>query len=247
MIKKEPAFSLIHQQKLAQTLLLPEKLQQRNPAILFIHGWRSNQQSALEYAETLAQKGCICMTFDLRGHGSSEGNIDLLTRQDFLDDVLTAYDSLLAAVGVDPDHISVIGSSFGGYLAALLTTRRNVNYVALRVPADYPNEGFEQPQVLFSDAKSNAWRMQEHQPHESFALNALLTFSGNVLIVESGKDDQIPHQTIVNYTNALRDKGRLTSILMKEAGHRLQDHQLRAEYQQILLHWFSAQIGFPIL
>lgn len=244
MVKKELLYSSVHHQKLVQTLLLPEKLQQRNPAILFIHGWRSSQQGVLGYAEALAQKGRICMTFDLRGHGSSQGNINLLTRQDFLDDVLTAYDSLLTAVEVDPDAISVVGSSFGGYLAALLTTRRNVKYVALRAPADYPNEGFEQPQVLFSDAKSSVWRMQEHQPHESLALNALHTFSGEVLIVESGKDDQIPHQTIANYINALRDKERLTSVVMKEAGHRLQDHQLRAEYQHILLHWFGAQIGF---
>jgi esterase/lipase len=177
MVKKELVCSSAHHQKLAQPLLLPEKLQQRNPAILFIHGWRSNQQGALEYAEALAQKGWICMTFDLRGHGSSQGIIDLFTRQDFLDDVLTVYDILLSVLEVDPAQIGVIGSSFGGYLGALLTTRRRVKYLALRASADYPSEGFEKPQALFSDAKSNTWRMLKHQPRGSLALNALHAFS----------------------------------------------------------------------
>lgn len=244
MTKKEFLFAPVHNQKLAGTLILPENVQQSSPAILFIHGWRSNQEGAIEFAEALAQRGFICMTFDQRGCGKSEGNIDALLRQDFLDDVLTAYDHLVTVVGVDPDNISVIGSSFGGYLGAILTTRRRVKYLVLRAPADYPNEGFEKPQVLLPDTAKGAWQTQEHQPHDSFALNALHTFSGKVLIVESGKDEQVSQQTIANYVNALKDKEKLTHIIMEGAGHRLQENKSRSEYTQILVNWFSAQMGF---
>jgi len=246
MLKKEHLVSSVHNQKLAETLIFTEKPQQNGPAILLLHGWRSKQANAIEYAEALAQRGFICMTFDQRGCGSSEGNIDTLSRQDFLDDALTAYDNLATVVGVDPDNISVIGASFGGYLGAILTTRRRVKYLALRAPADYPNAGFEQPHALLPATAKGAWRTQQHQPHDSFALNALHAFSGEVLIVESGKDDQISHQTIANYTHALKDQGKLTYIIMAEAGHSLQDSQSRAEYNKILVDWFCAKIGFPI-
>jgi len=244
MIKKERLFVPVHKQKLAATLIFPENLQQRSPAILFIHGWRSNQEGVIEYAEALAQRGFMCMTFDQRGCGSSEGNIDALSRQDFLDDVLTAYDNLVTVVGVAPDTISVIGASFGGYLGTILTTRRRVKYLVLRAPADYPNEGIEKPHVLLPDTAKGAWRTQEHQSCESFALNALHTFSGRVLIVESGKDEQISPQTIANYANAVKDKEQLTHIVMEGAGHSLQEQKSRAEYRQILVNWFSAQVGF---
>jgi len=247
MVKKEHLFSSVHNQQLAETLVFPEQFQQKKIAILFIHGWRSNQEGALEYAEALAQGGFICLTFDLRGHGSSDGNMDVLTRRDYVDDVLTAYDTLVTVASIDPEHIGVIGASFGGYLGAMLTARRKVKSLALRVPADYSNEGFEKPQVLLSDAAKRVWQAQEHQPHESCALHALHTFTGEVLIVESGKDEQISHQTIANYTNTLNDKEKLTYIVMKEAGHRLQDHTLRAEYKQILINWFSKTVGTATL
>ncbi len=242
MVKKERLVSSVHNQKLAETLIFPENFQQNCSAILFIHGWGSNQNGALEYAEALAHRDFICMTFDLRGWGDSEGTTEALSRQDFLDDALTAYDNFATVSGVDPDNISVIGSSFGGYLGAILTTRRSVKALALRAPADYPNAGFEQPHVLLSQTAKAIWRTQKHQPHESFALNALHTFSGEVLIVESGKDEQISHQIIANYVNALQDQGKLTHIIMEEAGHSLRESKFRAEYKQILVNWFSTRI-----
>jgi hypothetical protein len=71
------------------------------------------------------------------------------------------------------------------------------------------------------------------------------TFSGNVLIVESGKDEQVSQQTIANYAHALKDKGKLTHSIIEDAGHQLQENQSRAAYRHILVHWLSAQIGFP--
>ena len=38
-----------------------------------------------------------------------------------------------------------VGSSYGGYLAAILTTLRPVRWLALRVPALYQDEGWDVP------------------------------------------------------------------------------------------------------
>src|SRR5690349_4858240 len=85
---------IVDGQKLHGTLFYPEKPKSQNPAVLFLHGWRSSEKNILGRAEALAKLGFVCMTFNLRGNGTSEGDIALLTRQDFLNDALAAYDFL---------------------------------------------------------------------------------------------------------------------------------------------------------
>ena len=44
--------------------------------LLFVHGLGSSQRGYLERAAAAAdQLGCTCVTFDLSGHGASEGNL----------------------------------------------------------------------------------------------------------------------------------------------------------------------------
>jgi dipeptidyl aminopeptidase/acylaminoacyl peptidase len=62
-----------------------------------------------------------------------------VTRQDGLDDVLAAYDYLASQPLIDKTAIGVIGTSYGGYLAMLLTAYRPVRWLAMRVPALYPD------------------------------------------------------------------------------------------------------------
>ena len=62
-----------------------------------------------------------------------------------LRDVLAAYDELVSHPMVDERSIAVDGSSYGGYLAAILTTLRPVRWLALRVPALYQDGGWDLP------------------------------------------------------------------------------------------------------
>src|SRR3712207_7596311 len=48
----------------------------------------------------------------------------------------SAYDALAGRPGVDADAIAVVGSSYGAYLAAVLTSLRPVRWLGLRAPAD---------------------------------------------------------------------------------------------------------------
>ena len=50
-------------------------------------------------------------------------------------DLLAAYDRLLAHPALDTSAIAVVGTSYGGYLAAILTSLRPVRWLALRVLA----------------------------------------------------------------------------------------------------------------
>jgi hypothetical protein len=209
------------------------------PAVLFIHGWQSKQDRFYQLAQSLAEQGHFCLTFDLPGHGASEGDTSQLSIADYLDSAVAAYDFLLAR-NIDQGKIIVIGSSFGSYLGALLTARRPVWKLSLRVPSNYPDEEFYQRQKLRSSEVPGAleWRSQPLDYTASKPLQAVHEFSGQLFIVESEKDEMVPHQTIQNYLDAVSDQSQLTYLLMKGATHNLTGHEdLIEEYNQAVLAW----------
>jgi hypothetical protein len=228
-------------QKLSGVIFYPEVKKNKNPAILFVHGWTSEKERSYQHAQALSKLGYLCFLFDMRGHGESEGNRLLLTNKEFLDNVITAYDFLLSISGVDKENISVIGSSFGGYLIAQLSVKRKVRNLVLRAPADYPNEDFNKLKSLSTGDDPNimVWREKPKQSSETYALEALNRFNGNVLIIESELDNRVPHQTIRNYINAVKDKSKLTHVLMKDAPHSIKEGKFRNEVEQILTSWFE--------
>ena len=207
------------------------------PAILFIHGWTSSRDRSYEYAKSLSELGYICMVFDMRGHGTSEGDRLELSSEDFLSDALVAYDYLVSLPEVDKENIGVNGSSFGGYLAALLVERRKVSNAVLRAPADYPDEEFSTPKKLRNWENIIAWRNEPRDSEATSALRSLSTFTGKTLFIESENDERIPHQTIVNYMNALPDKSKVTHIVIKGAPHSIKEGPFRDKVRQILVDW----------
>ena len=80
-------------QHIAGTLVAPRTL---IPGVLFVHGWGGSQQQYVARARTLAALGCVCLTFDLRGHVQTLSQHETVSREDNLRDVFAAYDVLAA-------------------------------------------------------------------------------------------------------------------------------------------------------
>ena len=212
------------------------------PAILFVHGWTSSRDRNYQYAESVSLLGYVCMVFDMRGHGTSEGDRMELSNEDFLGDVLLAYDHLANMPEVDVANISVVGSSFGGYLSAVLCSQRKLVNAVLRVPADYPNEEFAMPKKLKDAENTMAWREKEKVYSETTALQALSNFDGRVLVIESELDEQIPQQTILNYVNAFPEKDKIKHVVMQGAPHSIKEGKFRDEVTKILVDYFTSVI-----
>lgn len=227
--------------KLDGTFFYPSNKKEKNPTILFVHGWTGERKRSFQYAQSLSKLGYICMLFDMRGHGTSEGDINTFTIGDFFSDVTAAYDYLSKTEGVDPENISAVGSSFGGYLIPQLAEKRKIKNLALRVPADYPNEDFNKLKKFSSgeNPKILSWRNKSKKFSKTFALSAIHNFPGKILVIESEKDDIVPHQTILNYLNAVKDRNKLTHIIMKDAPHSIPEGKFRDEIEKTLISWFS--------
>ena len=238
----------VESERIAATLVTPSTTL---PGVLFVHGWGGSQQQYLARARKIAALGCIGLTFDLRGHARTEPQQETVSREDNLCDVLAAYDELVNHPSVDASAMAVVGSSYGGYLAAILTTLRPVKWLALRVPAIYKDAGWELPKKqLHKDPDLIAYRRRRLGPGDNRALKACAAFGGDVLIVESEHDDIVPHRTIENYREAARQARSLTYRVIAGADHGLSQEPAQAAYTGLLVNWltemvFGARQGAP--
>ena len=77
------------------------------------------------------QRGYSWKSFDLRGHGESEGLFEEFTLKNALEDLLGVLDS------VNEQRVLLVGSSMGGWLSLLAAQRRlpKVKAIMLIAPA----------------------------------------------------------------------------------------------------------------
>jgi uncharacterized protein len=122
--------------------------------------------------------------------------------------VVAAYDRLAAVQGVDPNRIGVCGASYGAFLGARLVSDRPVNRLLLRAPA------------LGDDLSGPA---------------SLGTYMGSVLVVESGRDEVIPHTTIATYLEACG--GRARHEVIDGATHALTDPRWQQAFVDLIVDW----------
>lgn len=230
---------IIDDEYVAGTFLAPEH---KVPGVLFVHGWGGSQQRDLARARGIAGLGCICLTFDLRGHQKASVRQQTVSRAENLDDVLTAYDRLVRHPAIDTSNVAVVGTSYGGYLATILTTRRPVKWLSLRVPSLYRDAGWERPKRQLSREDLAQYRQTSISPEHNRALAACAAFRGDVLLIESEFDHLVPHATLMSYRNAFRRSHSLTHRIIDGADHSLSSPSSQQAYTSILLSWFTEMV-----
>jgi pimeloyl-ACP methyl ester carboxylesterase len=229
----------VDQEHIAGTLIRPVTLV---PGVLFVHGWGGTREQYLTRAQEIAKLGCVCLTIDLRGHGGSENQQDSVTREDNLRDLVAAYDVLVKQPYVDRSAMAVIGSSYGGYLATILSSLRPVRLLGLRVPALYKDEDWALPKQQLKKYDLAVYRRGFVSPEENRALGACVQFDGDALLVESEHDDIVPHPVFANYRAAFKNVRSLTYRLIKNADHGLSEVTWQQAYTSLLIKWMTEMI-----
>ncbi|MDB5839057.1 MAG: alpha/beta fold hydrolase [Herminiimonas sp.] len=225
---------------IAGTIVTPAVLV---PGVLFVHGWGGSQEQYLARAREIAALGCVCLTFDLRGHAGTRPQQETVSRENNLRDVLAAYDVLAGHRNVDPSAIAVVGSSYGGYLAAILTAMRPIKWLALRVPALYMDSDWETPKrQLHRDQDLSAYRQRLVPAAENRALRGCAAFHGDVLVIESERDHVIPHAAIASYLEACTHAHSLTYRVIEGADHGLSEESSQRAYTSLLVNWLTEMI-----
>jgi dienelactone hydrolase len=239
MTRDEPIEIVVDSRRIGGTLVSPAT---RIPGFLFVHGWSGNQKQYLARAQQIAALGCVCLTFNLHGHAENEHEQGTVTREDNLKDVIAAYDLLAGREEVDPAAVGVIGSSYGGYLAAILTSLRPVRWLGLRVPALYKDEDWSVPKQKLDKRELASYRRGSVSAKENRALGACAQFEGDVLIVESENDDTVPHPVISNYRDAFDRAHSVTYRVIEGADHALSEQPWQEAYTSLLVNWATEMI-----
>ncbi|HLT26135.1 MAG TPA: alpha/beta fold hydrolase [Zeimonas sp.] len=214
------------------------------PGVLFVHGWGATQQQYLARAREVAALGFVCLTLDLSGHARTVARRETVSRERNLRDVLGGYEILAAHPQVDRERIAVVGSSYGGYLVAILSELRPVRWLGLRAPALYRDAGWELPKLqLHREQDLVAYRRSFVPAAENRALRACARFRGDVLIVESEHDELIPRPVIASYRAACTEARSLTYRCIRGADHALSSASSQQEYTRSIVQWFSEMLA----
>jgi dienelactone hydrolase len=229
----------VEEAEVGATLLTPTGI----PGVLFVHGWGGKQQHNLVRAREAVGLGCVCLTFDLRGHEGWVSMRETVTRPQNLADIIAAYDHLASLPYVDPGAIAVVGLSYGGYLSALLTRERHVAWLALRSPALYRDAHWDAPKVALNrEPDLMDYRRSEVAASENRALAACSQYEGDVLLVEAECDTIVPHQVMRNYANAFSRARSVTSRLLRGADHALTVKEHQQAYTRYLIDWLTEMV-----
>lgn len=222
------------------TVLAP---QHELPGVMFVHGWGGSQEQDLSRAREVAALGCVCLTFDLRGHRANAMRKETVTREQNLRDLFATYDWLAALPQVDRDTIAVIGISYGGYLASILTQSRSVRWLGLRTPALYLDRNWDIPKRrLHDDPELDRYRHRALDANANLALRACSQFKGDVLLVEAEHDQIIPRQVIDNYARAFGKTRSMTRRQIEGADHGFNDKPAQRLYSDVLMAWMTEMV-----
>lgn len=173
-------------EKIRGRLYVPSGASPRSAAVVLGHGWGMVAGGDLEeYAREIASRGIVCLTFDFRGLGASDG----LPRQEIdphaqIEDFRTAVTFVGAHDLVDDRRIGVWGSSYsGGHVLVVAATDSRVKAVVSQVPTI---SGYEAGLRKTPPALLNSLRERFHADRL-----ARLRGSAPAMIQSVGEDDEL--------------------------------------------------------
>ena len=190
--------------------------------ILFVHGYQTSQTRYAPRAQSASDHlAAICLTFDLSGHGRDAARSPSYAVSDHLDDIIAGYDHLAKLPPASSARIGVCGSSYGAYLAALLTEHRSVKRLVLRAPP------------LASGMAAILGLASPHGLPDSLAI--LSRYTGDTLIIESELDVVVPHDHVAAY---LASKSKAHHMVIPGATHALTDPAWDKIFVGGTIEWF---------
>ena len=135
------------------TLVLPDRPTDR--AVVLVHGGGVTREEGgffARLADGLSRAGLASLRYDLRGHGASDGVLQETTLTAHLNDIRVALEHVRETTGAK--IISLLGTSFGGGLAAYYGAKRPYELsrlVLLNPQLNYKNRYVDQKPYWVDD------------------------------------------------------------------------------------------------
>jgi alpha-beta hydrolase superfamily lysophospholipase len=229
---------------LAGTLVEPKAPTAR--AVVLVHGGGVTREEGgffTRLADGLAEAGVASLRFDLRAHGESEGRREENTLSAILNDISVALADVRSVTGAV--SVSLLGTSFGGGVAAYYAAKRPeeiVRLVLLNPQLNYKHRYMEQKPHWVGDflddeaaARLTADGYLQHSPtvlHGRAFLNEVFWVRPNLvlgeiqaptLIVQGTADTFVPVESSRQAAKELCVEHRLVEIAGAQHGFAVHD------------------------
>lgn len=187
-------------------------------------------------AKSLAAKGIIALAFDFRGCGRSDGNFIDQTHLMGIEDGDAAVNFLLGQ-NVEIGRIGIQGSSFGGYVAAMLLDRYPfIKSLVLRVPAVYADSFLD---TTVSAGEEKDFFGDKDNWVDASSYKKIAKFKGDLLVIQSEKDELIPQHAVRKYYDIALKVTSKKYFVQKNARHSIHDNpKARKEFNELTVKWF---------
>ncbi len=235
MKKRNVAFK-VGEDTLRGTLFIPDG-KGPFPGVLFYHGSGSKGEKYYRAGEKFAKEGITALAFNFRGCGKSEGGYSSQTYQDAFDDALKAYDFLLSQKYVDTARIGACGGSFGGFVVSMVLPQLKIKSLVLLSPSAHKgllstkiDMGSLEREVKYFAVRSN-WESSE-------SFKNIAEFKGQLLIIKSENDENIPPEVPDKYYREASQVLRKEMKVIEGADHRLSKEIWEDEFKEIASEWF---------
>jgi pimeloyl-ACP methyl ester carboxylesterase len=209
-----------------------------SPGLLVLPGWDDDgQQQFTALQGALQPKGWTCRRANLPDSDWPAPQREATSREDALRQALDDYYALSSSL--NGGHAVVLGFSFGAYIGAYLAGARPVRGLVLRSPALYPDEDWSTPKEDLDKRDLVEYRQRPHAPSENSALACCARFEGDVLLVDSERDQVIPSPVIASYEAAFLRARSVTRYTLEAADHQLSDPRWQLAYLGVVLRWLD--------
>jgi hypothetical protein len=206
--------------------------------MLFCHGWTSKNSKYIKLAQQLSTFGIQTLAINIRGHGDSIYPLENYSRQDHLDDIVAAIDYSNNRSTGKP--FILLGKSYGGYLSAITTSLRKIDYLIISQPALYPDTDFNSSNAALIKRNPDVFRSGNESVSTNRALNAISRFDAPLLIDESEHDEEV-FDIPKLYITASENNPKRQAITIKDTDHPLSRPEWLEDYYNQIIVWLRSQ------
>jgi len=207
--------------------------------LLCLYGYSSKKSNQVELVNSIvAGTGMSALVFDYSGHGESPFELkETRPAQHFLE-VIYAFDWLCEQYS--EAEITVMGTSYGGFLATQLTKYRAFANLILRAPAIYKPSDFY---AAWRDIDRGWTQTVFRKDVEALANHPLLArasqFSGRTFVMVHENDESVPTET----TDAFIKAFSADTYIAEGFWHSLSDprnpRDRFSDYQNAISNWIN--------
>jgi pimeloyl-ACP methyl ester carboxylesterase len=220
-------------------------------AVVIAHGYLSDKNSRTNQAlaKLLNLAGISSISFDVYGHGESEGNVERLTVSKAVSSMLAAYDYAASRF----DKIGMCGSSFTGSVTLISASKRKPEAIALKCPVFMPKElwDFRHGEKGILDWKKKGyvetwgsrWHYEAYEDAKGYDMKKIAAkVKAPTLVVHGDKDVTVPISQAENLVFSLGSaEKRLLEI--KGADHFFKDERSFSLMAESISGWFSGHLA----